>query len=118
MPVIDPAALDRLRELDPEGDKGLVGAVLEAFLADAPGAREQLATESAVAPGERARAAHALRSAAENVGARELARLCTELESRARAGEVALDSALDALCAELESVCAALEEHVALEVRA
>ncbi|MBE7209599.1 MAG: response regulator [Gluconacetobacter diazotrophicus] len=71
---LDPHALDGLRRL---GGDEFVSAMVDAFLLDAESLVDQLTTAAATGdlPGFR-NAVHALRSAAANVGANEIHRLC------------------------------------------
>jgi HPt (histidine-containing phosphotransfer) domain-containing protein len=85
---LDEAALAKLRELDPDGRRGVVTRVLTAFdsslvrwLAQLESLREPI--DPAVVSG----IAHTLKSSAGSVGAKDLARACAELEHRLRAGE-------------------------------
>jgi HPt (histidine-containing phosphotransfer) domain-containing protein len=84
--VIDRTALDALLEIT-GGDHSFLDDLIEAYLEDA---RELLATmRHAVVtenPTELRRAAHSLKSNSANFGALTLARLCQELEERAKNG--------------------------------
>lgn len=88
LPVLDPATLDRLRELNEPGEPDIVIELLTLFLADAP------ARLAAVAAAQRAgdarglqRGAHGLKGAAANIGALRLQALCHRLEDLGRLGE-------------------------------
>ncbi|MCK6423855.1 MAG: ATP-binding protein [Burkholderiaceae bacterium] len=88
LPLLDPAALQRLRQLDPEGQNHLVERVLAAF--DASVARDLLHLAQARAGGDVAalqRIAHTLKSSAANVGALRLSEDSRECDRRLRAGE-------------------------------
>ena len=86
--ALDAQALERLRELDPEGQAGIVVRVLTAYdrsLQDAlPTFRE--ARDAGDLDSLR-RVAHTLKSASASVGALEFARLCVQVEAAARAGD-------------------------------
>lgn len=88
-PTLDAAALERLRELDPDGRHGVLQRVLNAFETSLTRMRAQLAAErerggdaSVVAA-----IAHTLKSGAASVGALELSRVCADVEHRLRGGE-------------------------------
>ncbi|WP_456407638.1 ATP-binding protein [Thiolapillus sp.] len=108
-PVLNPAALAKLRE----NDKGLLHKAVTLYLWDAP---EQLrATSEAVAAGhlqESARVLRSLKSASAFLGAEKLADLCAQMEDLARQGEA---DRLEKLLLELEQqfsqVTAALRQQ-------
>lgn len=83
--LLDEAALAKLRELDPDGRRGVVTRVLTAFdsslvrwLAQLEGLRDPI--DAGIVSG----IAHTLKSSAGSVGAKDLARACAELEHRLR----------------------------------
>lgn len=85
---LDPAALERLRELDPDGRHRVLTRVMSAFEASLLRMLEQL-HDLQTQPGEPATQTQALRmlvhtikSSAASVGALELARTCAEVEKR------------------------------------
>jgi HPt (histidine-containing phosphotransfer) domain-containing protein len=90
---LDPQALDRLRELDPDGRQGVLMRVLAAFETSLSRMLVQLQAEreSGVADVV-AGVAHTLKSSSASVGALELSRACGEIEARLRSGD---DSNLD-----------------------
>lgn len=87
--TLEAAALDRLRELDPDGRRGVIKRVLAAFesslvrwlgqLADRPDPIDAAALGHIV---------HTLKSSASSVGARDLAQACADIERRLRVGEL------------------------------
>jgi signal transduction histidine kinase/ligand-binding sensor domain-containing protein/CheY-like chemotaxis protein len=88
--LLDRATLDALRALPRSGPKDMLSHIGEIYLTDS--SRLVEAIEEALHAGEAsnlARAAHAWRSYNGNVGAHALARLCRELESHARGGDLA-----------------------------
>ena len=88
-PVLDLAVLAALRELGGNDEPGLADELVLLFLEDS--SRRVRALEDALASGDRTgllRTAHTLRSSSVNVGARRVARICTELETLAREGSV------------------------------
>jgi CheY-like chemotaxis protein len=87
--LLDRATLDALRALPRSGPKDMLSHIGEIYLSDST--RLVAAIEQALRDGEAttlARAAHAWRSYNGNVGALPLAKLCRELESQARAGDL------------------------------
>ncbi len=84
--VLDPAALDNLRDLAGD-DQTLLLTLLETFLEDAPQLLADMQTTIANddAPGLRL-AAHSLKSNSAEFGAFELSTLCKELEDMGKAG--------------------------------
>jgi HPt (histidine-containing phosphotransfer) domain-containing protein len=83
--VLDAAALSRLRELDPDGHRGVLQRVLLVFEASLDRSVTQLSGQGA-APDAAALAAlaHTLKSSSASVGALALARACAEVERRLR----------------------------------
>ena len=87
--TLEATALDKLRELDPDGRRGVIKRVLAAFesslvrwlgqLADRPDPIDAAALNHIV---------HTLKSSASSVGARDLAQACADIERRLRGGAV------------------------------
>lgn len=103
VPLLDPQAVKRLRELDPSGSNRLLERVLEAFensvsrlqpmLVEARD-NHDLATIGQVA--------HTLKSSSASIGAIKLSRLCAEIEQMIRqSSEDALGPRIDAVCDEI-----------------
>lgn len=89
--TLDPVALARLRELDPDGRNGVVTRVLGAFESSLARMLAQVAALPASAPAAPgspglAEIAHTLKSSAASVGALELSALCDAIEKRERGG--------------------------------
>ena len=110
---IDWSRLASLKQYDSDGS--LVRGAIEAFLADAPGRlaailNQRQAGDSAAMGA----AAHALKGAALNVGARVLADACGAIEARARAGTAATGIAVmtEGLEATLDEVMRVLVEFM------
>ena len=86
--TLEATALDKLRELDPDGRRGVIKRVLAAFesslvrwlgqLADRPDPIDAAALGHIV---------HTLKSSASSVGARDLAQACADIELRLRGGD-------------------------------
>ena len=111
-PVLDPAALDAIRELQRPGQPRLVERIIGAYHEQSPQLLSELKRAALAQDTDAiARAAHSLRSSSANLGATRLAVLCKQIESSAR--EQHLDAArelLDALEREYRKVSAALRE--------
>ena len=104
--ALDPAALQRLRELDPGGRGRLLERVLEAFESSSTRLAAQLveARECDDTAGIRL-VVHTLKSSSASIGALLLARLCAEIEASLRDGMHAdLAGRLDAVLHELRLV--------------
>lgn len=109
-PVLDPAALARLQELDPRGENGLLDRVFQAFQTSAARLMPQLG--AARIAGDRAGiryVAHTLKSSSQSIGALRLSQLCAHVESliRIEATE-GLDAGIDDLVAAMAEVLQAV----------
>ncbi|NTV71191.1 MAG: response regulator [Azonexaceae bacterium] len=113
--ALDPAALDKIRALSPDGADVLVGQVLAAYLKAAE--REWGRFDQGLADGDAAllaSAAHALKSSSFNVGANGLARRCSEIEHLGRDGNMRqLLTRVDGVRAEWRRVEVALKAILA-----
>lgn len=109
--TLDPAALQRLHELDPSGASRLVERVFKAFEESIERLRPQLL--SALARDDAAgmrHVAHTLKSSSASIGAIKLSGLCAEMEAMARDGQSGgMAERTHELCAEIEAVLAALK---------
>lgn len=107
---LDPAALQRLRDLDPTGSSRLLDRVFRAFEDSIARLRPQML--GAVAAGDTAglrHAAHTLKSSSASIGAIKLSQLCAEMEAMAREGRTdGMTDSTHQLCAEIDAVLAAL----------
>jgi two-component system, sensor histidine kinase and response regulator len=110
--LLDPAALQRLRDLDPTGASRLLERVFKAFEDSAARLREQLISSLAVGDATGMRnVAHTLKSSSASIGAVKLSRLCAEMEAIARLGQTdGLDQQTTDLCAEIDAVLLALKQ--------
>ena len=108
--VLDPAALDRLRELDPSGASRLMERVVRAFNGSIDRLVPQLQAAQAAADWAGVRhVAHTLKSSSASVGAVKLSELCAEMELMARQGQsFGMDQQIATLCAEISAVSEAL----------
>lgn len=115
-PVLDPAALARLVELDPSGANRLLQRVLLAFQTSVARLRPQLNTGRE--QGDRAAirlVTHTLKSSSASIGALRLSELCAEIETAIRLDPTAeLGAQLDALDHSLDATVQA----IALELEA
>ncbi len=83
--VLDAQALERLRELDPNGENHLMERVVSAF--DSSVARLMPQIDEALHSNDLAgirHVAHTLKSSSASIGAMKLSRMCSDLETRAR----------------------------------
>ena len=110
--LLDEAALNRLRELDPTGANQLMPRVLAAFDASLTRLMPQLAlAQSAMDCNAIRHVAHTLKSSSASIGALHLSRLCAELETAARGGELdSLDAGVNAMRAECALVLRAAKQ--------
>jgi len=109
--TVDTARLEELAALEQGGAVGVVRELIDLFLADAPGHISQLWSALHAHDGSALRAvAHRLLSSVENLGARRMAELCTELERCGRTSEIeAAPGILTALGEEFDRVKKVLE---------
>jgi HPt (histidine-containing phosphotransfer) domain-containing protein len=109
--TLDPAALQRLHELDPSGTSRLVERVFKAFEDSIERLRPQLLT--ALARGDATglrHVAHTLKSSSASIGAIKLSSLCAEMEAMTRDGQTdGMAERTHELCAEIDAVLAALK---------
>ncbi len=85
---LDAQALQRLRELDPDGRQGVVQRVLTAFDNSLARMITQLQAQTEAAdPDVVAGIAHTLKSSSASVGALALSRWCADVETRLRNGQ-------------------------------
>jgi len=101
---LDQGALDRLRELDPDGRHGVLPRVLQTF--ETSLARMVAQLQSELGQGRAttvAGVAHTLKSSAASVGAMALSKRCAEVERQRRGGQAeGLDDDVLSLIAESE----------------
>ena len=108
--VLDADALERLRELDPQGKSRLLERVLRAFESSASRLARQFREARAADDMQGIRhVVHTLKSSSASIGALVLARLCAEIETSIRAEAfAALPERLDAMDRELAAVLQAV----------
>ena len=108
--VLDPASLQRLHELDPQGTNRVVERVLRAFETSLVRLLPQASQALAQGDHEMLRhVVHTLKSSSASVGALQLSRCCGEIENRLRQLQVdGLADRLAGLTAEGGRVLAAV----------
>jgi histidine phosphotransfer protein HptB len=110
--VLDPAAVSRLRQLDPDGSRGFLGQVLRTY--EASLLRHLASLSDAATAGDLRRAgdiAHTLKSSSASIGAMRFSQGCADLERQAKAGDAgALGAPLQGLQAEGARVLAAVRD--------
>jgi CheY-like chemotaxis protein len=109
--VLDADTLESLRQMGAMTGTNVVLDLLTLFRSEAPPLVEKLKTAVAAADAEQLKAAaHSLKGAAANLGAKALAAVCLELEKLGRAATVqGAAERLPDVEKQLELVCAALE---------
>ena len=111
--VLDAAALETLRSLDPTGASKLLDRVLAAFETSTARLLPQLRQARLQADAETVKqVAHTLRSSSASLGAMKLSRLCAEIEAMIRDGQPfsLLDSRVAALEVEIAVALGALRK--------
>ena len=103
--ALDPAVLDRLRQLTPPGEPDVLREILQVFLADVPGRIDRLrsAWRDRDAAGVQ-RVAHSLKGSCGNIGADAMFEVCRRIDERAQAGDLQIDDLITALDREAERV--------------
>lgn len=95
VPLIDPAAIERLRQLDPTGQQGVLRRVLQAYDTSLTRHLAEVAEAWEQADGDRlGRAAHTLKSSSAAVGAMAFAQHCADIEHSVREHKQLPDAAL------------------------
>jgi signal transduction histidine kinase/DNA-binding response OmpR family regulator len=93
--VVDYAALDGLRALERAGTPGLVEKVKGLFLEETPAQLADLRASAQQGDSVRlAKVAHTLQGSAANLGAREMVRICAELQVLAEDGNIGIAPSL------------------------
>lgn len=115
VPTLNPAALQALRDLSPDGSQEFLRELITVYLADTPKQLTQLEEalsrqDAAVA----ARAAHSMKGSSSNFGAEQLARMAQEIEAACKSNNLAAAaSALPDLKRHLAQVVEALQRIAA-----
>jgi HPt (histidine-containing phosphotransfer) domain-containing protein len=114
-PVIDPQAIERLRDLDPGGRQGVLQRVLRAYESSLARHLVDIGSAGDSADLDRLlRAAHTLKSSSAAVGAMAFSQRCADIEQLVRAVETMPDAAeLEALMLEGQGVLAAVRAMLA-----
>jgi HPt (histidine-containing phosphotransfer) domain-containing protein len=110
--VLDPEVIDSLRELGGDDGGALLRELVELFMQDTPPRMVALEDAMQKQDGQALeRAAHALKSSCANMGARQLASLCKQLEDSGRQGTFAAAAEIITLSKqEFDAVTRALSE--------
>jgi HPt (histidine-containing phosphotransfer) domain-containing protein len=113
--VLDPVALDKLRQLDPTGRSGIVQRVLKTYDGSLQKLMAQFDAARAAADLDGLRhVAHTLRSSSASIGALGLSARCGEVETMIREGRASdLAPVLDALATESTQVAASVRAMLA-----
>lgn len=114
-PVIDPQAIERLRDLDPGGQQGVLQRVLRAYESSLARHLVDIGSAGDSADLDRLlRAAHTLKSSSAAVGAMAFSQRCADIEQLVRAIKTMPDAAeLEALMLEGQGVLAAVRAMLA-----
>ncbi len=89
-PLLDPAYIDRLRQLEAVSGRSVVGEIIESFLGEAPRRVSRMREGLAAGDGEAlAFTAHALKGSSAQLGALRLADLSHSLERQTRESTLA-----------------------------
>ncbi len=111
-PILNPASIQALRDLSPDGDGEFLKELVGIYLADTPKQFAQL--EDALARGDASvatRAAHTMKGSSGNFGAEALMELARAAEAAAKAGDLAaVAKLLPDLKQQFERVKTALQE--------
>lgn len=84
--MIDPSVIANLKDLERDGNPGLLGDLVRLFRRRTPEAITEMEAALAAADAHRlSRAAHGLKASTGNLGAMRLMELATEIEQSARA---------------------------------
>ena len=114
-PVLDPAVLAALRQLNIPGEPDVLTDVLKLFLEEVPPRMTRL--RNAWSSGnieEMQRAAHSLKGSAGNIGAQGMFDVCRQLDGLGRSGNLESASTLvDALDVEFDKVQAEIRRLIA-----
>jgi HPt (histidine-containing phosphotransfer) domain-containing protein len=111
-PILNPEAIQALRELSPDGDSEFLRELITIYLADTPKQVTQL--EEALARQDTTlvvRSAHTIKGSSGNFGAVEFARLAQQIEAHGKANNLAAAAAaLPEFKARYAEVVAALQQ--------
>lgn len=115
-PVLDPAVIATLRQLNMPGEPDVLTEVLKLFLEEAPSRLAKLRNASAMRNiQEVQRIAHSLKGSAGNIGASAMFEICRELDGLGRSGSPeSVDRLVDALDAEYVKVEAEIHRLTAV----
>ena len=109
--ALDPAVVERLRQLTPPGEPDVLREILTVFLAEVP--RRIDALKTAWRQGGAAdvqRLAHSLKGSTGNIGADAMFDVCRRIDARAKAGELQIADLVEALDREYARVELAIRQ--------
>ena len=107
--ALDPAVVERLRQLTTAGEPDVLAEILTVFLKEVPRRIDRL--KAAWRDGHAAevqRAAHSLKGSAGNIGADAMFVVCREIDDRARTGDLNLARLIELLDGEYARVDTAI----------
>ncbi len=109
--VLQRTALDAIRQLQRPDRPDFFSKLVDIYLESSRGLMTEIEVAAAARDAARiSRAVHMLKSSSANLGAETFAKLCAELEARARTAELGeLSGLIPELAAEYEAVCSALQ---------
>jgi len=112
--AVNYAVLDKLRELQEEGEPDILTDLINLFISDASGRLASMETAVAEQNDETLQlAAHTLKGSSSNLGAQGMVQLCSELEKADQWDHsVDVPNVLAQLEREFEAVCLALETRI------
>ena len=113
---IDPAAFERIEQLESMGARGVIVRVLSAYLSESPALAARIGAAGRDGdPADLFHAAHALKSSSANVGAMTLSHLCQEAETLGRSGTASDAGGVTAILAEFARVQEVLQARLVRE---
>ena len=103
--ALDPAVVERLRQLTPPGEPDVLHEILGVFLAEVPRRIDALKTAwRQDHAAEVQRLAHSLKGSTGNIGADAMFEVCRGIDERARTGDLRIDDMMQALDREYKKV--------------
>jgi CheY-like chemotaxis protein len=117
--AVDYAVLDKLRELQEEGQPDVLTDLITLFISDARSRLAALGTAVTEQDGDALqRTAHTLKGSSSNLGAQRMVLLCEEVEKAGHSDHlVDVPDVLARLEREFEAVCLSLKGAIALDTR-
>ena len=109
--ALDPAVVERLRQLTPPGEPDVLAEILNVFLSEVPRRIDRL--KAAWRDGNAAevqRAAHSLKGSSGNIGADAMFAVCRQIDERAKARDLDLSGLIQLLDIEYGRVDRAIHD--------